>query len=290
MEKRLYDVPGSNVYIADIGLNGQLTNAGGSPYALLDRIASRAGIVHWIDHHETTLGHRELLRLMNAQLYYNSERCAALLIYDMFDLPGRYEHELAHIAQAHDHKKPGSTAGRVKVGNELEKIIALANLKLDYEMMMKLTVSLAQDTCFDSHFMLQGEWGKYSVEFDTCSVSAYRELESSIVVEEVAGLRVLFAYSPAILSMKPALEYMQVNYTENVDLYFCVFRSPARNHLILKRPNLDFPVIQVASDFGGGGRGNGGGFSTVYDVTPVEYTNLKTKIVEKIVQYSKCKG
>ncbi len=295
VEKRLGDIASGHpcsssprLYVADIGLNGTLANAGGSPYALLERITSQLGEkgISWIDHHETSLNHREALVRMRTDLQYHAERCAALLVKDIFGLDTEYESELAHIAQAHDHKKPGSTSQRVLRGDELEKVISLANERLDYTLMNDITWSLVQGTFFNSHFELRQKWKEISSEFDSRKSSAYTELESSIAIEEIAGLRVLFAYSPAILSMKPAQEYIRLHYEKHADLFFVGFQSPSRNHFLLKRADVDFPVIQIATDFGGGGRGNGGGFSTPYDVTSERYAELKEKIVEKIVAYS----
>ncbi len=289
LERRVQDVPKSSVYIADIGLNGQLAAAGGRPYACLEGIALAAEEKFWVDHHETTLKHGEALSRMGFQLHYNSERCAALLIRDIFGLQGEYESELAQIAQAHDHKKPGSASERVVKGNEIEKVIALANERLDYSTMHKLTLGLAQGKAVDHDFNLQGEWRDHVVEFDTRTVAAYRELESSIVVEEVAGLRVLFAHSPAILSQKPALEYLQTNHSRASDMYVCFFRPPVRNHIILRKQGSNFPAVELCGSLGGGGRGNGGGFSTVEDVDAARISMYTAMISAKIVEYqSRC--
>lgn len=285
LEDRLRELPQSNVYIADIGLNGQLANAGGAPYARLENIAGLVKQWYWFDHHETTLEHREALRRMSVRLVYNPERCAALLVRDAFGLTGEYESGLAQIAQAHDYKKPGSMSQRVLRGNEIEKVIALANEQLDCKTLLHLSSELAQGAAVDQNFQLHGKWRGHVTDFDTRTVAAYRELEESVVVEDVVGLRVLFAHSPAILSQKPALDYIQTHYAEEGDVYVCFFRPPVHNHIISRKQGHNFPVVELCVSLGGGGRGNGGGFSTTNDISATNLSLFQEIIRKKIAKF-----
>jgi len=75
-------------------------------------------------------------------------------------------------------------------------------------------------------------------------------------------------------------------YQKNADVFVCLFKSPTRNHIVLKNENSNFPIISLLQSLGGGGRGNGGGFSLDYDITPQNYAAIKEMLLLEIDKIS----
>ena len=199
--------------------------------------------------------------------------------------PDSYERKLAKIAQAHDYKNTSSDHPNIKIGNRLEKIIALANESLDYDLLLYLSFALAEEYCFDENFKLRPHWQAYVDEFDQRSQEAYKELDRTVEISTVGNHRILFGYSSPLLSQKPGSFYLRQKYKQQADVFVCLFKSPTRNHIILKNENSNYPVISLLENLGGGGRGNGGGFSLDYDITSENYQTVKEMLLFRM-EYS----
>lgn len=272
------------IYIADIDLNLQLQKAAGENLSLLEKI-SRGRNVSWFDHHSGTLKNKEKLAQMGIQLYYDKHQCAALLLQRHFSLKDPYSIKLAKIAQAHDYKNDSSDAENILIGEELEKIIAVGNEKLNYGLLLVLSQDLQNENVFDGNFKVLPPWQQYADDFDSRAPSAYQELENSVEVITAGNYTVLFGYCPALLS-KPGAFHLREKYEDKADAFVCLFKSPARNHLVLKTDKSPFPVASFVQSLGGGGRGNGGGFSLDYDITPENYSHIKEMLLSQMEKYS----
>lgn len=274
-----------HVYIADVDLNPRLRAAGGSDFALLKKITGfETSLVTWFDHHDGALKNKDKLAEIGIRLYHDSNQCAALLIAQHYFMKDQYDRRLAKIAQAHDYMNNSSDHKNIKIGKELEKIIAVANEKLDYGLLLELSEDLRDERCFDAKFRLNPKWQSYVDLFNQRETAAYQELEGSVEIEK-GEHKVLFGYSSPLLSQKPGSYYLRQKYEREADIFVCLFKSPVRNHIILINEGVTFPVVPFLQSLGGGGRGNGGGFSLDYDITPENYAQEKEMLLSKIEDY-----
>jgi len=279
------------VSVADIDANPRLVKAGGSDFSLIEQLAANK-LVSWYDHHDGTQKHADKLTELGVSVIHDKNQCAAMLIDQAHNkflpqgiAPDPYERKLAKIAQAHDYKNISSDHPNIQVGNQLEKIIALANESLDYDLLLYLSFALAEEYCFDEDFKLLPQWQDYVNQFDQRSEAAYKELDKTVEINPVGDHRILFGYSSPLLSQKPGSFYLRQKYKQQADVFVCLFKSPTRNHIILKNENSNYPVISLLENLGGGGRGNGGGFSLDYDITSENYQTVKEMLLFRM-EYS----
>ncbi|MBI4152198.1 hypothetical protein HY495_00675 [Candidatus Woesearchaeota archaeon] len=246
--------------------------------------------ITWIDHHPATDQHREDLEQQGISVVHHSQRCAALLglrYAGLKDDP--YFHQLAAIAQAHDYAKPGKTNRLLSAGNQLEEIIALANAVGDEDLLRRLVADLQHNRYFDDNSLAE-PWQSWLGESQKQRKKAFRDLEDSLVRETIGDYTVLFAFAPPILSQKPAPRYLQEKYGAEIDLVFCLFAAPFRNHMIFGRKDVSFDVVGFCQQMGGGGRNNGGGFTRDSVITNAEYPAVREEMKERMAQYLQEKG
>ena len=280
------------VFVTDINPNPRLVKAGGAYFSLIERLAANK-MVFWYDHHDGSQKHMDKLTEVGVSVNHDESQCAAMLIYKAQNqflpsgtIPDPYERKLAKIAQPHDYKNTSSDHPNIKIGNELEKIIALANENLNYSLLFDLSCALQNEKCFNEDFNLLPSWQQYSTEFDRRSEEAYRELDHTVEITTTGDHKVLFGYSSPLLSQKPGSFHLRQKYQKNADVFVCLFKSPTRNHIVLKNENSNFPIISLLQSLGGGGRGNGGGFSLDYDITPQNYAAIKEMLLLEIDKIS----
>ncbi len=276
----------SSVYVADVDPNLRLIQAGGSDFALLEKLAEGRE-VYWFDHHDDTLQNKDKLAELGIKVHHQKKQCAALIIAQHYRLPDSYGRKLAKIAQAHDHKNSSDDHQNIRIGDELEKIIALGNERLDYGLLLVLAEDLQKEKCFDEKYKLQPRWQYYVNQFDKRKKQAYAELDNSVEIIKVGQYNVLFGYSSPLLSQKPGPFHLREKYEKDSDIFVCLFKSPVRNHLVLTNKEVSFPVVPFVQGLGGGGRGNGGGFTLDYDITPENYAMVKEMLLSQMENYSK---
>ncbi len=283
------------IFVGDVDLNPKLVQAGGSDFSLIEKLAKGRSMA-WYDHHSGTLKHKEKLEQLGINVIHHDNYCAAMLIDVAHGLSERllqrnqddpYEKRLAKIAQAHDYKNNSSEHKNIKIGDELEKIISLANENLNYGLLLDLSCALRDEKCLDEDFNLLPSWQQYATEFDRRSGEAYQELDNAVEISTIEDNQVLFGYCSPLLSQKPGSFYLRKQYQDQADIFVCLFKSPVRNHIILTKEKSSFPVVPLLQSLGGGGRGNGGGFSLDFDIVPVNYTSVKEMLLSRIEQYSK---
>lgn len=275
----------SSVYVADVNPNQRLVQAGGSDFTLLEKIA-KGREVYWFDHHPGTVLHKDKMTELGINVHHQENQCAALIIAQHYCLRDNYGRKLAKIAQAHDHKNTSSDAENIRIGNELEKIIALGNETLNYSLLLELSRDLQSEQCFDDNFKLRPKWQYYVNQFSRREQHAYEELERSVEIIKAGQYNVLFGYSSPLLSQKPGPFHLRKKYEQQADVFVCLFRPPVRNHMVLTNEKYSFPVLPFVQSLGGGGRGHGGGFSLDYDITPENYQQAKEMLLSQMEKYS----
>ena len=277
------------IYVADVSINQRLIQAGGSDFALLEKLARQAE-VYWFDHHPESLRHKNMLAQLGINADHDENQCAALLLQRHFQIKDSYGLKLAKIAQAHDHKNDSSDAENIRIGNELEKIIALANEGLNYDLLLDLTCDLRDEKCFDGEFKVRPSWQFYVDQFNQREGQAYGELDNTVEVVKLGKYHVLFGYSSPLLSQKPGPSYLRKQYGDKADVFFCLFRPPVRNHIILTSGTSSFPVVSFVQGLGGDGResppGSGGGFTLDYNLTPDNYQQIKEMLLSRMEKYA----
>ncbi len=272
------------LYVADIDPNRRLVQAEGSDFTLLKKLAAGRE-VHWFDHHDATQLHKDRLTDLGIKVYHQEKQCAAMIIAQHYGMSDHYVRKLAKIAQAHDYKNTSGDNGNIQIGNELEKIIAVANERLDYGLLLQLSGDLAEERCFDGRYNLRPEWRQHADIFNQREQEAYKDLDSSVEVLKVGPCHVLFGYSSPLLSQKPGPFHLRDRFQKDSDIFICLFKSPARNHLVLANKDASFPVVPFVQSLGGGGRGNGGGFTLDYDITPQNYQQVKEMLISQMEQF-----
>lgn len=273
-----------SIFIADIDFNGRLY-AAATASSLFEKLSEGRNIF-WFDHHDGTLSHENELATAGINLFYNPNQCAAMLIAQNFSRRWPYDAKLAKIAQAHDYKNNFSDHENTQIGDELEKIIAVANEGLHSGLLLQLSGDLAEEKCFDKKYKLRPGWKGYADDFDARAPLALKELDDSAEMVKVGNNNILFGYCPALLSQKPGSMHLREKYGKEADIFACLFRPPVRNHIMLTNKDSTFPVVPFLQSLGGGGRGNGGGFTLDYDITPENYQQIKEMLLSQIEKYS----
>ncbi len=273
-----------SVYVSDVSLNQRLIDAGGHDFALLEKLAAGKESF-WFDHHDETLSHKEKLAELGINVIYDANQCGSLLVARHFGLQSSYDRKLAKIAQAHDYKNTSDDAENIRIGNELEKVIALANENMDYGLLLDLCSGLRDRAVFDKRWKLHPHWQQYADDFDARKDAAFRELDDSVEIVDAGSRKVLFGYCSSLLSQKPGPYFLRDNHLQSAEIFVCMFKPPVRNHMILTKKDSSFPLIDLLRELGGGGRGNGGGFSLDYDVTPENYKQARETLRSQIERY-----
>lgn len=282
------------IFVADVDVNPRLVKAGGSDFSLLKKLAEHRN-VYWYDHHEGTAKYQEKMEELGIKVYYNENHCAALLV-DVVahfapehklraGVDDLYEEKLVKIAQAHDYKNNFSNHENIKIGNELEKIIAVANESLNYDLLLDLSCALRDEKCFDKGYNLRAEWQQYADDFDRRAPLAFQELDDSVEIIKVGKYNILFGYCPALLSQKKGPFHLSEKYENQAEIFVSLFKPQVRNHIILTNKKSSFPVVSFLQSLGGGGRGNGGGFSFDYDLTTQNYQQVKEILLSQMEKY-----
>src|SRR3989344_1216199 len=193
-----------SIFIADVDVNGRLYGAA-TASSLFERLAEGRN-VFWFDHHEGTEPRKHGQELTDAgiNVFYQENQCAAMLIAQHLHVTDPYDRRLARIAQAHDYQKfaKPKQARNIQIGNELEKVIAVANENLNDDLLLKLSCDLAEQKCFDRRYDLRPAWKVYADDFDARAPAALKELDESVEISKVGKHTVLFGYCPALLSQK----------------------------------------------------------------------------------------
>jgi len=273
-----------DLYIADIGLNPALAAVRNGH--LVPEILQNARSTTWIDHHANTEIRIGLLNHFGVDVVYNNRQCAGQQTQRYFNLNSPYEILLGKIAQAHDYKKLGVHHPNITLGDELQAVISYANASLDFNMLAEFTAGLRDENVIQGE-RLTSDWEDIVIDYEHKQQQAFQDLENSIESETIAGHRVLWAVASPYLSAKPAPRYMKQYYSDKCDFYIVIFESPTRNHIFEKSPHVLFPVEAMAQSLGGGGRGDGGGFSVPYDTTEETIPQIKELVREKIEHYSR---
>ncbi|HLC97244.1 MAG TPA: hypothetical protein VJC21_00465 [Candidatus Nanoarchaeia archaeon] len=271
------------IYVADLSINDRLLQRDGDS-ALLEQLVS-GKTLHWFDHHDSTAAHHQELIEQGITVQYHKDKCASLLVAHYFCLGHPYEKMLGRVAQASDY--PGSLhdPAAVRLGNGLERIIALANETMDYGCLLDLACDLRDEKCFDRQMQLSSKWQEHLAAFIRRESQAYAELTESVQVISQDDRQIVFGYASPLLSPKPGPSYLREQYRDIAEIFICLFKPPVRNHLIFICEDSSFPVVPFVRSLGGGGRENGGGFTLDYDVTPENYPQVKEMLLEKMEKY-----
>jgi hypothetical protein len=132
---------------------------------------------------------------------------------------------------------------------------------------------------------LRPEWQQYADIFNQREQEAYKELDNSVEITTAGNHKILFGYSSPLLSQKPGIFHLREKYEKDSDLFVCLFKSPVRNHPIMTNKGVSFPVVPFVQSLGGGGRGNGGGFTLDYDITPANYQQVKEMLLSQMERF-----
>ena len=273
------------IYVADLSVNDRLLQAEPENCSLLDQLVAGKR-AHWFDHHDGTMAHQKELSARGIDIHYHKDHCASLLVASYFSLGYPYEKTLVRVAQANDYRSPVHEPDSLRLGNDLEKIIALLNEKPDYGLLLELSCAVRDEQCFDREQRLLPPWQELAEDFSRRESVAYAELEQSAEMISVGVQKIIFGYASPLLAPKQGPDYLREQYRDVADIFVCLFKPPVRNHLVFICEDSSFPVVPFVKGLGGGGRGTGGGFTLDYDVTPENYKQVKERLLDEIEKYS----
>ncbi len=240
----------------------------------------------WIDHHTGTERVREDFQQHGIQVVHDPNQCASLLVAKQFGLnDDPYFHHLASIARAHDYAQPGQINELLSAGNELEKIIALANATGDENLLRRLIVDLKEGRYFNTGMVPSPFWQEHSSQYELQKTVALEQLKESIVIEKVNHYSVLFALASPLLSQKPAPRYLKENYGDAADVQVCLFAAPYRNHIVQGKKDSSLDIVGFCQAMGGGGRNNSGGFTLSESITEENYPVQRRMLGEQLGRY-----
>ncbi len=276
------------IFVADINPTTSVLRDG-----LLYRLVDSVPLAHrdlsamtWIDHHTGTEKLLADFQQHGIKVVHDANQCAALLTAKNFALnDDPYFHRLASIAQAHDYAKPGQFNELLLAGNELEKIIALANANGDEALLQRLITDLKDKHYFDDENVPLPFWQEHSSQYDSQKAVALEQLKESIILENVGDYRVLFALASPLLSQKPAPRYLKENYGDAADVQVCLFAAPYRNHIVQGKNDSSLDIVGFCQSMGGGGRNNSGGFTLQELITEENYAAQRKTIGERLECY-----
>lgn len=271
------DVTDKEVYVVDIGPGTYLSQS-----ELLKNWRNNVKSATWFDHHQGW--GRADVGWMNFR--FDTTKCAALQVALHFDLMGNeYDSRLARIAQASDFRNSVGNGEVMEMACSLERVIAYANASLDYSVLKELSVDLIEEKTIVQG-VLAPKWKGVVDEVEREIGSISGDFSKSIEYDQINDYRVASAHVPAILGAKQGPLLMR-EHAKGADLMLCLYEAPHRNHLLLRRRGGVFDVIEFTQMLGGGGRDDGGGFATEYDISSEMFVSEKERILDLIGRFNR---
>jgi len=237
--------PEGNIIVADIDLNPYISKH----ESAFERAGGRHKNFSWFDHHEGSITHKDFLDKYCNSVTLDRNKCASLLIYETLFSNNDYAKWLAYIAQDYDYKntctEEYSLAQKVQdtinSGFGLERFIEMIAKQEKWQVNGELAEALEESR----------QW------FLKRKAKAYSELESTLKIIDVSGLKVMFGLSKTDLYPSDAPMYLKEKY--DADLFVVFYLNKHGSTMVYGNTD-EINVVEICNSLGGGGRGNNGGF------------------------------
>ncbi len=260
------------VIVADIAIQSDNRDE-----ALFRSIKDRHEELEWYDHHKGSQEWLPTLERHCDRVVIDMGKCGAELVVGRYAADDPHSQHLAALGHAHDFERKKSPLAVQAYG--LQDIIASG---FD---LLTLVGDLAEERVLVGKSAFTPPYQEVLGIFAERKQQAYHELESTVEHEPVGRYNVTFAFSPKILYMKDAPDYLPTAHPEQ-DIIVVMYDG-LPNVIIYGRKGRG--VGKRIPDFcqlnGGGGRGHGGGFVLDHAVTPETYAADKAYVTARLGEF-----
>jgi len=276
-----------DIYYLDLSLNDNLIHQD-KRFSIIHWLATY-NYLTWIDHHDSTAKHQQLLRQLGAKVISGLEQqlCSSSLVQKEYLSQDDYARWLALIAQGHDFSTFPIPEAEKKLGIDLQKIISLYNLSSKCQSQLTfLTKILARDESWTKKGNFASPFAEDLQRYQAHEQQALSELEQSAKTVSIGKRKFLLAYSDPLLPPKDAPRYLRSKYEHQADGYLVVFGAPKNQAMFFHDLESDFDAAKFcAAQPGGGGREGDGGFRLNSEVNSLTFPQIKESLVQSLKLY-----
>lgn len=250
LEEAITQPPG-NIIVADLDLNSSIRR-----YTyLFERAKRKHNTFAWFDHHIGSLSKMDFLEKHCNLVNVQKAQCASMIISNTFWRfweKDDYAGQLVKIAQDYDYKNKGT-----EEFNLAQKIQEVIRSDFPTESLIEI---ISKDGSWQNNGSLIESLEKPRQEFLKKKPEAYSELEKTLIVEKISGLRVMFGLSNMALYRSDAPIYLKDKRGDDADLFVVFFLNDYGPSMVYGNTER-MKVTDLCSLLGGGGRENNGGFT-----------------------------
>ena len=262
----------TQIFISDFGLNESVIED--------ERIVhlAKQKKIYYFDHHELSEQRKLFFRKQFVMFYSNDELCASEILANVFFEQNDYVEFLKCVARSYDFDIKGDA---YKISERLRRIIAVSD---DFTR-KELVKDIACGRCFDKH-----EFSQAYIELEEKAKKienlAYQQINETIEKISVNDIKIVIAYAPKILYMKPAMRYLEIECSDcNIAILLTQDVSNILIGSIKRILEIDDLVLNYCMSKGGGGRGAAGGYNFGKNITIEKYNTYKDIIFEDFKNY-----
>lgn len=259
MLEEVITMPSGHIYVADLDLNSNIRR-----YTyLFERAKNKHNAFAWLDHHVGSLSTMDFLEKYCTLINVQKDQCASMIISNTFGTKDGYTNWLVKVAQDYDYKNKGTQ--EYNFAQKLQEVI-----RSDYPTESLIEI-ISKDDKWQNNGNLVSELEKPRQDFLKRKPKAYSELEQTLAVQDISGLRVMFGLSNMTLYRSDAPIYLKDKRGGEADLFVVFFLNDYGPAMVYGNTD-KIKVTDFCSLLGGGGRENNGGFTfgdkTSYDNYP----------------------
>ncbi len=266
--EEIIELPKGEIIVADMDLNPNIRK-----FTYLFEMASRKqGKLAWFDHHEGSHAAISFLEKYCWQISLDRNKCASLIIYETLMEGDAYAQWLAKLAQDYDYKN--KITEEYKIAQKVQEVI-----KSEFGLQGLINI-LSENSSWQNNGSLIEKLESPRQEFLARKLKAYSEMEETVSVSEIFGLKIMFALSGMELYRADAPMYLKEN--NEADLFVVFFLNESGSAMVYGNTG-KLKALDICCMLGGGGRNGNGGFNFG---TPNTIENYKNKI-EKMCEIIK---
>lgn len=256
MLEEVITMPSGHIYVADLDLNSNIRR-----YTyLFERAKKKHYAFAWLDHHVGSLSKMDFLEKYCNLINVQKDQCASMIISNTFWTKDDYTKWLVKVAQDYDYKNKDTE--EYTFAQKLQEVI-----RSDYPTEFLIEI-IAKDDHWQSNGNLIQDLEKPRQDFLKRKPEAYSELEKTLTVQNISGLKVMFGLSNMTLYRSDAPIYLKDKRSDEADLFVVFFLNDYGPVMVYGNTD-SVKVTNLCSMLGGGGRENNGGFTfgnkTSYD-------------------------
>jgi|GEM_PF-6983473 oligoribonuclease NrnB/cAMP/cGMP phosphodiesterase (DHH superfamily) len=255
------------IYILDLPLSEKAISD-----ERLEQISKSSSLMCY-DHHIISDNRKVLLNRICMKFAITEDKCTSRIITELLQLNSEYALFLSDIAQSYDFNISG--AG-FTIAEKLRRIISCSSK----EDLGELIDDITNNNWLDNNMNLRF---KYKVKEESVlkeEIKAYKIIDETAETFILGSKKIVIAFSPKILYMKPGMRYLETRYN---DLDGVILLCEGKSNVLLGGINnvseKIVPMLPYCIYKGGGGRNNAGGFTIEEIISQNNYKDLKEEII-----------